>query len=106
MRLFVVEEDGQVVATTYLNAIPNVTRGGAPYGVENVVVDEAGARSRVREADHDRDLREAWAADCYKVMLMTDSKSPGTHAFYRSCGFPPDAKTAYLARPHQLPNVP
>ncbi|MGV3562508.1 MAG: hypothetical protein ACO1ON_04440 [Nocardioides sp.] len=34
-----------------------------------------------------------------KAMLLTGSRTPGTHAFYRSCGFSPDAKTAYLARP-------
>lgn len=100
MRLFVLEEDGRVVATTYLNVIPNLTRGGAPYGVvENVVVDESvrrrGAGTRILTAT----LREAWAAGCYKVMLMTSSREPGTHAFYRSCGFSPDAKSAYLARP-------
>ncbi len=44
-------------------------------------------------------LQCAWDAGCYKAMLMTGSRTPGTHAFYRACGFSPDAKTAYLARP-------
>jgi GNAT superfamily N-acetyltransferase len=100
MRLFVTEEDGRVVATAYLNVIPNLTRGGAPYAViENVVVDETlrgrGIGKRLMAAT----VREAWAAGCYKIMLMTGSRNPATHAFYRSCGFSPDAKTAYLARP-------
>lgn len=43
-------------------------------------------------------LRAAWEAGCYKAMLMTGSRRPATHAFYRACGFSPDAK-AYLARP-------
>src|SRR5476651_2113740 len=40
LRLFVLELDGVVVATTYLNVIPNLTRSASPYAViENVVVD-------------------------------------------------------------------
>jgi hypothetical protein len=30
---------------------------------------------------------------------MAGSRRPSTHAFYRACGFSPDVKTAYLARP-------
>ena len=41
----------------------------------------------------------AWKAGCYKVMLLTGSKTPSTHAYYRACGFDPTAKQAYLARP-------
>lgn len=42
LRLVLLEVDGEVVATTYLNVMPNLSRGAAPYAViENVVVDEA-----------------------------------------------------------------
>ena len=44
-------------------------------------------------------LQAAWDAGCYKAMLMTGSRTSATHAFYRACGFSPDAKTAYLAVP-------
>ena len=44
-------------------------------------------------------LQAAWDAGCYKAMLQTGSRTPATHAFYRACGFSPDAKQAYLARP-------
>ncbi|MEV4395760.1 hypothetical protein [Nonomuraea sp. NPDC049607] len=44
-------------------------------------------------------LRAASDAGCYKAMLMTGSRSPATHAFYRACGFSGDAKQAYVARP-------
>ena len=41
LHLFVLELDGAVVATTYLNVIPNLTRSASPYAViENVVVEE------------------------------------------------------------------
>ncbi|MGW3792858.1 GNAT family N-acetyltransferase [Micromonospora arida] len=48
-------------------------------------------------------LRTAWDAGCHKAMLMTGSRNPATHGFYRACGFSPDIKTAYLARPAALP---
>ena len=100
LHLFVLELDGALVATTYLNLIPNMTRGAAPYAVvENVVVRKelrgTGLGKRIMAATLDR----AWAAGCYKAMLMTGSRTPATHAFYRACGFSPDEKTAYLARP-------
>jgi hypothetical protein len=33
------------------------------------------------------------------LRLMTGSRKPATHAFYRACGFAAEAKTAYVARP-------
>jgi GNAT superfamily N-acetyltransferase len=99
LHLFVLDHSG-VVATTYLNVIPNLTRSAAPYAViENVVVDQALRRTGLGRHVMDRTLQAAWNAGCYKAMLMTGSKTPGTHAFYRACGFSPDEKTAYLARP-------
>jgi GNAT superfamily N-acetyltransferase len=100
LHLFVLELDGAIVATTYLNVIPNLTRSASPYAViENVVVDERLRGTGLGKQVMDGTLRAAWDAGCYKAMLMTGSRSPGTHAFYRACGFSPDAKTAYLARP-------
>lgn len=100
LHVFVLEAGGNIVATTYLNVIPNLTRSAAPYAViENVVVDEdlrgTGLGKRIM-ADT---LQAAWDAGCYKAMLQTGSRNPATHAFYKACGFSADAKTAYLARP-------
>ena len=100
LDLLVLESDGEVVASTYLNIIPNLSRSAQPYAViENVVVDESlrgtGLGRRIMAATLDR----AWQAGCYKAMLQTGSQTPRTHEFYRACGFSPDEKTAYLARP-------
>ena len=100
LTLLLLEVDGVPVATTYLNVIPNLTRGAAPYAViENVVVARdrrgQGLGRRIMTAT----LEAAWSAGCYKAMLLTGSKTPATHAYYRACGFDPDAKQAYLARP-------
>ncbi|GAA1888164.1 GNAT family N-acetyltransferase [Asanoa iriomotensis] len=96
LRLFVLDVAGVVVATTYLNVIPNLTRGAAPYAVvENVVVDSARRGTGLGRRIMAGTLQAAWDAGCYKVMLMTGSRDPATHAFYRACGFSPDTKTAY-----------
>jgi GNAT superfamily N-acetyltransferase len=99
-HLFVLEIEGVVVATTYLNIIPNLTRSASPYAViENVVVDETARGTGLGKQIMAGTLRAAWDAGCYKAMLLTGSRKSATHAFYRACGFSRDAKTAYLARP-------
>jgi N-acetylglutamate synthase-like GNAT family acetyltransferase len=99
LRLLVLELDGAVVGTTYLNVMPNLTRSASPYAViENVVIDEALRGEGLGKQLMAATLTAAWEAGCYKVMLMTGSKNPATHAFYRACGFSPDVKTAYQAR--------
>ncbi|MEU0933483.1 GNAT family N-acetyltransferase [Embleya sp. NPDC005971] len=100
LHIHVLEADGLVVATTYLNVIPNLTRSASPYAVvENVVVEETLRGSGLGRQVVAGTLRAAWDAGCYKAMLLTGSREPATHAFYRACGFSPDSKTAYLARP-------
>jgi GNAT superfamily N-acetyltransferase len=100
LHLFVLEHDGFVVATTYLNVIPNVTRSASPYAViENVVVEESLRGTGLGKQIMDGTVRAAWEAGCYKAMLMTGSRDPATHAFYGACGFSPDAKAAFVARP-------
>jgi GNAT superfamily N-acetyltransferase len=99
LSIFVVELDDVVVATTYLNVIPNLTRSASPYAViENVVVEESLRGMGIGKQIMEHTLQAAWNADCYKVMLMTGSGNPGTQAFYRACGLSADYKTAYTAR--------
>lgn len=100
LHLFVLEIEEAVVAATYLNVIPNITRSASPYAViENVVVEQSLRGIGLGKQIMANTLEAAWAHGCYKAMLMTGSRTPATHAFYRTCGFSPDAKTAYLARP-------
>ena len=87
-----------LVASCTVIVIPNLTRGGTPYAlIENVVTD-AGQRNKglgkaILKAATDR----AWAAGCYKAMLMTGSKKPSTLAFYEAAGFE-QSKTGFQAR--------
>ncbi|TQJ22489.1 acetyltransferase (GNAT) family protein [Micromonospora sp. A202] len=100
LHLFVIELDGAVVASTYLNVIPNLSRSASPYAViENVVVEESRRGTGLGRQIMADTLQAAWDEGCYKAMLMTGSRNPATHGFYRACGFSPDVKTAYLARP-------
>ncbi len=87
------------MATTYLNVIPNLTRSASPYAViENVVVQVSLrgtglGRRIIDETLHGMERR------CYKVMLLTGSRNPATHAFYKACGFMSEDKAGYVARP-------
>ena len=98
--LLVLEHEGAVAASTYLNIIPNLTRRCSPYAVvENVVVEESMRGRGLGKQIMAATLAKAWTEGCYKAMLLTGSQDDATHAFYRSCGFSPDARRGYLARP-------
>jgi GNAT superfamily N-acetyltransferase len=100
LRYFVVEQSGVLLSTCTLSVIPNLTRGLRPYGlVENVVTHPdwrgRGFATQVLHAARDA----AWAAGCYKLMLMTGSKKAETLAFYQRAGFEAGDKTAFIMRP-------
>jgi GNAT superfamily N-acetyltransferase len=96
--IFIGVLDGAVVTSCTLIVVPNLTRGGQPYGlIENVVTHSAfrgrGFGKQVLQAA----VAAAWRVDCYKVMLMTGSKQPSTLAFYASAGFE-QSKTGFQVR--------
>ncbi|MFK0205319.1 GNAT family N-acetyltransferase [Agrobacterium sp. NPDC090283] len=88
LTVFVATDNGEAVATATLLIAPNLTRAARPYAfIENVVTLEARrgrgyGRAVVRHA-----IEVAFAANCYKVMLLTGRQRPEVHAFYESCGF-------------------
>jgi N-acetylglutamate synthase-like GNAT family acetyltransferase len=100
LQIFVLENEGKMVATCYLNIVDNLTRNLAPYAVIENVVTNSKFRGRgfgkniVKFA-----LDEAWKLGCYKVMLLTGSKKEATLMFYESCGFSKGEKIAFLAKP-------
>ncbi|MFT3734185.1 MAG: GNAT family N-acetyltransferase [Rhodocyclaceae bacterium] len=100
LHYFVIEDAGTLVSSCTLSIIPNLTRGLKPYGlVENVVTHPdwrgRGFATQVLHAARDA----AWAAGCYKLMLMTGRKTPETLAFYERAGFIAGDKTAFVMRP-------
>ena len=99
LEIFVLESAGRIFSTCYLNVIPNLTRAAKPYAmIENVVTDRAARGQGFGKRVIRYAIEQAWAAGCYKVMLMTGSKEASTHAFYQACGFSGDEKQAYIVR--------
>ena len=100
LAIVVATLDGAVVATCYLNVIPNLTRGGASYAViENVVVDAAHRGTGLGQAVLRCALAQAWERGCYKALLQTGERDPAVHRFYEACGFSAREKTGFVARP-------
>ena len=96
-----------IVASCTLVVIPNLTRGGRPYGlIENVVTHVAfrgrGFGKQLLQAA----VAAAWQVDCYKVMLMTGSKKPSTLAFYAAAGFEQNKTGFQIRRLPQRSDVP
>ena len=90
--------DDRVVATCYLNVIPNLTRGGASYAViENVVVDASLRGTGVGRQAMRFALEQAWRRGCYKVLLQTGSRDPRVSRFYEACGFSGTDKKGFVA---------
>ena len=100
LKLFVLENEGNIVSSIYLNIIPNITRSASPYAViENVVTVEHERGKGFGKALMLNVLSYAWSVGCYKAMLLTGSSKEVTHAYYRSCGFVGNVKTGYIAKP-------
>lgn len=99
LRHFGVFSGGELVASCNLAVVPNLTRGGRPYGVIENVVAHADHRGRghgqavVRHA-----VDAAWEAGCYKVVLTTSRTDPAVWAFYERCGFDGGDKRAFVIR--------
>ena len=96
-HLIVCEEDGKIVSSCVCVIIPNLTRGVRPYAfVENVVThaDYRGKGYATACLHYAREL--AQKENCYKMMLLTGSKSPETLAFYRNAGYNSTDKTAFI----------
>ncbi|MGY8661024.1 GNAT family N-acetyltransferase [Bradyrhizobium sp. UFLA05-109] len=96
--IFIGIAEDAIVASCTLIVVPNLTRGGQPYGLIENVVTHAASRGRGygKQLLHAA-VAAAWQADCYKVMLMTGSTKPSTLAFYASAGFEQN-KTGFQIR--------
>lgn len=92
--------EDSLVSSCTLTIVPNLTRGCRPYGlIENVVTHPADRRMGYAKAVLTEALKYSWAANCYKVMLLTGRKDDATLRFYESVGFDPKSKQAFIAKP-------
>lgn len=97
-QIYLGETAGRLVTTCTLVVVPNLTRGGMPYGlIENVVTHSAHRKQGHGQAVLRHATQSAWASGCYKIMLLTGATDPATHAFYRAAGFE-QSKTGYQMR--------
>jgi GNAT superfamily N-acetyltransferase len=88
LTVFLATEGGEPVATATLLVVPNLTRAARPYAlIENVVTLETRRGRGYGRAVVHHAIESAFAANCYKVMLLTGRQRPEVHAFYESCGF-------------------
>lgn len=81
-------EFSEVVGSYALLVMHNLAHQGTPSAiVEDVVVLEARQSQGVGRAMMAHAMAEARAAGCYKLMLSSNQKREGAHAFYESLGF-------------------
>lgn len=96
-QVIVIEQDGRLVSSCTLIIIPNLTHSRRPYAlVENVVTDPDYRKKGYASACLDMVLQIAKKANCYKIMLMTGSKSKATMRFYEGAGYSREDKTAFV----------
>ena len=96
--VFVGVRHNLLVASCTLVVVPNLTRGGLPYAlIENVVTGANHRKQGHGGAVLKHAIAEAWKCNCYKVMLLTGSKSPATLKFYSGVGFEQN-KTGFQIR--------
>ena len=90
--------EGALVTSCTLVIVPNLTRGGLPYGlIENVVTSSKHRKRGYGAAILKHAFAEAWKHRCYKIMLLTGSKNPATLKFYTGVGLEQN-KTGFQIR--------
>ena len=96
-HIIVSEVDGKIVSSCVCVIIPNLTRNIRPYAfIENVVThaDHRGKGYATACLNYAKDL--AVKSDCYKMMLLTGSKTESTLNFYKRVGYNCTDKTAFI----------
>ena len=96
-HIIVCEVDGKLVSSCVCVIIPNLTWNIRPYAFIENVVTHAGYRGKGYATaclNHAKDL--AIKANCYKMMLLTSSKTESTLNFYKRAGYNCTDKTAFI----------
>jgi GNAT superfamily N-acetyltransferase len=91
------DESPRLAASCFLFIVPNLTHGARPYGlIENVVTHPACRRQGFGLLVLQKAKELAIMGNCYKLMLMTGGKHPGSHALYLKAGYNQNDKTAFV----------
>ena len=96
-HIVVKEINGKIVSSCVCVSVPNLTRNIRLYAlIENVVTNE-GYRGKGYATECLNYAKEtAIKNNCYKMMLLTGTKSENTLAFYKSAGYNSDDKIAFI----------
>jgi len=87
-ELIVAEESGEVIGTTVILIVPNLSHSGLPWAVvENVVTDRRFQRQGIGRLMMEYAISRAREAGCYKLQLSSSKTRDGAHHFYKSLGF-------------------
>ncbi|MBQ7521394.1 MAG: GNAT family N-acetyltransferase [Clostridia bacterium] len=96
-HIIVCEIDGKIVSSCVCVIIPNLTRNLRPYAfIENVVTNFDYRRKGYATACLNYAKTLAVRNNCYKMMLLTGSKSENTLNFYKKAGYNCMDKTAFI----------
>jgi GNAT superfamily N-acetyltransferase len=99
VTVFVADAGSRLAATCMLMTAPNLLRGGRGHAfLENVVTHPDFRGQGYGRAVVQAALAQAWAEDCYHVLLQSGRADPRVHRFYESCGFEPGVRIGYVAR--------
>ena len=96
-HIIVNEVNGKIVSSCVCVIVPNLTRNIRPYAlIENVVTNEKyrGKGYATECLNYAKEI--ASKNNCYKMMLLTGTKSENTLAFYKNAGYNSDAKIAFI----------
>ena len=96
-HIVVKEINGKIVSSCVCVIIPNLTRNIRPYAlIENAVTnDEYRGKGYATEClNYAKKI--AIKNNCYKMMLLTGTKSENTLAFYKNAGYNSDDKIAFI----------
>ena len=96
-HIIVAEENGALISSCVCVIIPNLTHKQRPYAlIENVITDRAHRKKGYATACLNFAREIARRENCYKMMLLTGSKSKETLDFYERAGYNKKDKTAFI----------
>ena len=96
-HIIVADENGILVSSCVCVIVPNLTHGQRPYAlVENVITEKNYRKRGYATACLNFAKEIAQCENCYKMMLLTGSKSKDTLDFYEQAGYNRNDKTAFI----------
>ncbi len=97
IKYFGAVDNGKVVSTCYCVIIPNLTHYCRNICfVENVVTDKNYRKQGLARKVIEAGLKFARQNNCYKAMLLSNSKRTEAHQFYENMGFSGNAKKGFV----------